>query len=380
MLLLAAGHKRTGACPTFDRPVLQRDGYLLRIPLVGGALDPSTAARIAEVAGTLGNGTIELTNRGNLQIRGLAVGAADQAREMLRSCGLGERAAALVTISPFAGPAEHELRRQIVAELEHALAAGRELSPKFVIHIDDHQGTTAARRAEATLSLQGGSCRIRIAHLGEATIALADAVRAAGALADACRAVADDARVADVIDERGLAWLHAVLPIDLSARLGPEGAPEAPPFGGPYVAASGQEVFLAGARFGRIEAGVLARLASLGLDLYVTPWRSIALGGSPPDLVGAELADTLSVLGLITDPHDPAAGIVSCIGAAGCWQSEADTLVEAERVVARRLATGLPGPGIVHVSGCDKRCATRGAVSVTLLGRPDGSGFDEVVS
>ena len=57
MSLLEVGHKRTGACPTFDRPVLQRDGYLLRVPLVGGALTSAQAAALAEVAGSQGNGT-----------------------------------------------------------------------------------------------------------------------------------------------------------------------------------------------------------------------------------------------------------------------------------------------------------------------------------
>src|SRR4051812_13299003 len=106
MPLLAAGHKRTGACPTFDRPVLQRDGYLLRIPLVGGALTGPQAAALADIGGALGNGIIELTTRGNLQVRGLRSEVLDGALATLRAVGLGDRSAALVTISPFAGPAE----------------------------------------------------------------------------------------------------------------------------------------------------------------------------------------------------------------------------------------------------------------------------------
>src|SRR5689334_15242344 len=99
MPLLAVGHKRTGACPTFERPVLQRDGLLLRIPLVGGALDPAQAAAVAAVAVEHGNGIIELTNRGNLQVRGLSDRSVAPATAALRACGLGARDAALATIS-----------------------------------------------------------------------------------------------------------------------------------------------------------------------------------------------------------------------------------------------------------------------------------------
>ena len=85
-------------------------------------------------------------------------------------------------------------------------------------------------------------------------------------------------------------------------------------------------------------------------------------------------------------------GAETCIGAAGCWQTEADTLVEAERVVALRASgAAVAGPikaggesdtstGTIHVTGCDKRCATRGPVATTFIGRTDGSGFDEVAS
>lgn len=379
MSMLAVGHKRTGACPTFGRPVLQRDGYLLRVPLVGGALTAAQAVAIADISGSLGNGIIELTNRGNLQVRGLRTEALDAALASLRELGLGSGAAALVTISPFAGSAEQALRHELVANLGDALADGSMLSPKFVAHVDDAAQTTSGRRAEASLCLVDGLCRIRIAQLGEAETTLALAVRTVAALADACRSVADDARVADVIDERGFVWLHAVLPVDLEVWTDAGPARTAAPVAGPYVAPGGESFVLAGARFGRIDARSLAQLVALRSDLRVTPWRSIAVAvPTADDVAEGSLLDRLACLGMIVDPADAAAGVVSCIGAAGCWQTEADTLTEAERFVAEQEAGAAAVPGIVHVSGCDKRCATREPVGVTLLGRPDGSGFDEV--
>lgn len=370
MPLLATGHKRTGACPTFERPVLQRDGLLVRIPLVGGALDPVQADAIAQVASAHGNGIIELTNRGNLQVRGVRDDAVGAATALLRAHGLGDRDAALVTMSPFATPADHDLRAQVLAGLDALLADGEPLSPKFVVHVDDASGTTAARRAEATVSLTGdGRVRVRIDGLGETVTHAPGAVALVRGLAAACRTVADDARVADVIEAHGLAWLHAVLPGDLEAHRSTRRPVAAPPGAGAYRAPNGDDLVLASPRFGRMDAAALAGLAALGAAIRVTPWRSIA--------VPASRASGLAALGFIVSTDDPAAGVVTCIGAAGCWQTEADTWAEAERAVARRSRFA---PGIVHVSGCDKRCATRGPVAVTLQGRVDGSGFDELVS
>ena len=373
---LATGHKRTGACPTFEHPVLQRDGLLLRVPLVGGGLAPAQAAAVAAVAEEHGSGVIELTNRGNLQVRGLREASVGPAVAALRDHGLGDGGAALVTISPFASDADHALRQQLVDAIGELLADGGPISPKFVVHVDDAAGTTAARRSEATLTAVGSQIRVAIDALGGATTDAAGAVELVRALAAACRSVADDARVADVVDAYGLAWLHAVLPADLDA--GPGRRPvAAPPAAGPWRSPDG-EVLLAAARFGRLDAWALAGLAARGADLRVTPWRSFALQPPADGRTGWE--DELAELGLIVDAGDPAAGIVSCIGAAGCWQTEADTWAEAERVAARRSAGGRVEPGLVHVSGCDKRCATRGRVAVTFLGRVDGTGFDPLVA
>lgn len=380
--MLAVGHRRTGACPTFDRPVQQRDGYLLRVPLVGGTVTPVQANAIAEVASTMGNGVVELTNRGNLQLRGLRPETLGPAQERLRSLGLGDPRAALVTISPFAGPIERSLRVRVVAALGSIVGDAR-LSPKFVVHIDDARGTTACRRAEVTLRTTGDSWRVEIPLVGRCAVTADDAVSTVVALAEACRSFGDEARVGDVLDACGPGWLHAVLPVELGPTH--QGATvtstTATPRPGDVLGVAGGPAVVAAARFGRVDAEQLGSLAALGLDLTVTPWRSF-LVACPSDVEAPRpLVDRLAGIDLIVDPADPAADIVTCIGAAGCWQTEADTLVEAERVVAgRAAAAGAVERGTIHVTGCDKRCATRGPVATTFIGRTDGSGFDEVAS
>src|SRR5215510_5840321 len=60
-----------GWCPGALRPMDSGDGLLVRIRPLCGALSLDQAAGIADLAGRLGNGHIDLTRRANLQIRGL---------------------------------------------------------------------------------------------------------------------------------------------------------------------------------------------------------------------------------------------------------------------------------------------------------------------
>lgn len=374
MQLFAVGHKRTGACPTFERPVLQRDGLLLRVPLVGGVVGPAQARAVAAVAAGDGTDAIELTNRGNLQIRGVRPDRVDVARGRLRSAGLGDPGAALVTISPFAGPREHELRRAVLGELRRLVATGPALAPKFAVHVDDGAGWTGGRRAEAVLAPVDRAWSLRVPGIGGATVDGDAAVALVVALADACRALGDQARVADLL-AAGVGVPSALAGLDRSG-VAPSAAVAAP---GPLGAATGPDgiaVVVAAPVLGRLDGAALVAVADrAGAPVRITPWRSVAVPGGP-----ALMAD-LRALGLVVDRRHPAAGVISCIGTAGCWQTEADAPAEARRQIARRRATpGRVGDEVVHVTGCDKRCATRGPVGVTFVGRPDGSGFDEVRS
>ena len=230
---------------------------------------------------------------------------------------------------------------------------------------------------------------MRVDRLGEVEVSTGDVVGLVAALADACRHTRDDARLAEVIAARGADILRAELGPHLawSSSVDADDEPVADePRPGLFATGDGRSFVLAGARFGRIDAGALGHLASFSLDLRVTPWRSFAVGVAADDTGAVALLDHLARLGLLIDPADLAVGVVSCVGGAGCWQTDVDTLAEAERIVAERAtataATGAGtdvGLGTVHVSGCDKRCATRRPVALTRMGRPDGSGFDTVV-
>ncbi len=117
-----------GWCPTVHRPMPTGDGLLARVKPFGGRLSATAALALAEAAGSYGNGVLELTGRGNIQVRGLHDPAAF-ARAMV-AAGLAdadpvrEARRNVVTVPPCDGA--------LVAEVE-AVMAGAAVPEKVCV-------------------------------------------------------------------------------------------------------------------------------------------------------------------------------------------------------------------------------------------------------
>ena len=62
---------RRGWCPSTLRPMETGDGWLVRLHPPGAAFTPAQLVRIAALARQHGNGLIEISARGNMQLRGV---------------------------------------------------------------------------------------------------------------------------------------------------------------------------------------------------------------------------------------------------------------------------------------------------------------------
>ena len=62
---------RRGACPSLAAPMPTGDGWLVRLTLAEGLTPGAARAGWPRSAERLGNGLIEITARGSLQVRGL---------------------------------------------------------------------------------------------------------------------------------------------------------------------------------------------------------------------------------------------------------------------------------------------------------------------
>ena len=132
-----------------------------------------------------------------------------------------------------------------------------------------------------------------------------------------------------------------------------------------------RSAFGVGLPFGRIEADALRALADISErygdgSLRTTPWRALLLTGvAAAD--AARLAEEVEALGLIADPADPRLNIFACVGAPSCMSASVDA--RGDCCSPRRRHLGAARDETLHVSGCSKACAHRGAASLTLVGR-----------
>src|SRR3712207_6697032 len=110
----AQGHiTPRGWCPGVRRPMATGDGLLVRLHPFAGRLSADQAHFIARAAREYGNGHLDITARGNLQIRGVREDTYPALLALLEREGLvepdGDGPNRLTVLSPLAGrdPLDH---------------------------------------------------------------------------------------------------------------------------------------------------------------------------------------------------------------------------------------------------------------------------------
>ena len=379
------------------------DGGICRIKLLGGQLTSSQARAIAEAATTCASGVLELTNRSNLQIRGvrarneaaliaqlLAAGlgprnpAADDVRNLLLSPAAGLDPAALLDTRPLA--------TQLLALLEDSAEFHR-LSAKFALQLDGgealamlqppHDLWLSALPGEPQLlafGLAGCPSDAPLAAVPvEHAVALVQGVlrlflELAGPEQSRMRHLLSELPAADFIDQ-----LQARLPFALlrDAAISAWRRAEAvctAPIGVLPQRQSALRMVAAGGRLGRIGASQLMALADLAeqqgdATLRFTPWQGLLLPNVPAAQSARVLA-ALAALDLLTDPAEPLTRIIACTGSAACVKGLADCKADA-LLLAARLRTSSARPQI-HLSGCSRSCACAHVAPFTLLAQAGG--------
>ncbi|MFI6699175.1 precorrin-3B synthase [Streptomyces sp. NPDC050509] len=391
---------RGDACPGALRLHHADDGALARLRLPAGLLTRRQALALADAAERLGDGHLDLTSRGNVQLRGLDADCGGELADLLHEAGLlpseeHERIRNIVA-SPLAGldglgAGDVQLWARRLDGLLCASDAATELSGRFLFALDDGRGDVAALGADVTLLARpDGTTEVHIGASRPPTgeravqavrVPAADAPRAALLAAEtfltAARASGTGAwRVRDLPAgaARGLgaAMAERLTAAGIEVVAGDaedtRDAAKAPALGpGLIRSPDGTVALSAYPRLGRLSVAQWRLLLCGDGGLRLTPWRGVIVPGLAPD-AAADLLGRLRTAGLVTEPDSPWLGVGACTGRPGCAKALADVRADAAASVAAGRdgdRTGLP----VYWSGCARRC-----------GHPQGDRVDRVAT
>ncbi len=372
-----------GWCPGAFAPMRSNDGLLMRAKIIGSRIAAAQLAALAAIAADCGNGLVDLSQRAQLQLRGVSETALPEALRRLDAAGLLARDAAAervtnIVASPLAGLDGGGFdANALAADLAHALQAEgslRALPAKFLFSVDDGgvpplgdvEGDIrihAAQPGRVAIRLAGGDDRSTLVDLAEAVPAALALARAFIELADADFELRRMRRLVAAMGADRV-MRHAGLVADAQAR--PDHA--SPVFLGAVMNPSFAGV---AAPFGRWTAAELARLAALAEaegcgELRLTPWRAFLVPTATLAAAQRIITEAQS-RGLIVSADDARLSVVACPGAPECPQAQGETRAHLARLapLAQKLAEQ-DGVGL-HVSGCGKGCARPKGSAVTLV-------------
>ncbi|MDG9922741.1 MULTISPECIES: precorrin-3B synthase [unclassified Pseudomonas] len=373
------------------------DGGICRIKLPGGLLSSAQARAVAEAARMCASGVLELTNRSNLQIRGVREGEQAALVAHLLAADLGPSNPAAddvrnLLLSPAAGrdPAAHLDTRPLAERLLALLQDSPEfhrLSAKFALQLDggealamlDHPHdlwlSALPDGKQLAFGLAGSPCDQALASI---EVDQAEPLVKA-ALQLFLELAGEHSRMRQLLAELAvagfLARLQARLPFALNTPPAPAQRAQADgaPLGIHAQSQSGLVMLLAGAPLGRLEATQLWALADLADaegsgELRLTPWQGVLLPDVPVERRAA-VAQAMNDIGLLLDTRAPLARVLACSGSAGCAKAAADTKADAVRLADH---LGPHGPAQVHLCGCPRSCAAAHVAPYTLLAQPGG--------
>lgn len=403
-------------CPGIHDMAEMKDGLLARLRLPGGQLSANKAQLIADLAAKFGSGEIDLTNRANLQLRGITEATKTPLLEHLLVYDLVSKDPVHdrlrnITIDPLSGLLEAGVEELIdctalAFQLDDALATlpGRAaFSPKLSFIIDGggpshiaglpHDFAFIARpNSDETITfdmtIKGRPACLSLPQEHLITGITAMLTGLAADHQDASQPI----RIKSLITEIG----HEALLKRIAASLAaanvsdsalvtqdnntPVSRPAAlnPLIGHIAQANPGHHALNLALPNGRLQHFQLAGLAEVahrfaGSELRLTPWQAIILTNITEEAI-ADVWQRAEALGLLTQPGEQNLCIISCAGSTGCIHGGFETK---HKALAIREALGemtTPGPLTIHLSACEKGCATRRVTDYLLLqrrGSPD---------
>jgi precorrin-3B synthase len=362
---------RRGACPGLADPMPTGDGLLARLA-VARAIPLDGLAALYAAAQAHGNGIMEITSRGSLQVRGLTAQTTPAFAAAVMTLDIADATGGRVLANPLAGldPQEifdvsgvaNRLRELLV---ESGLAA--KLAPKVSIVVDgggalhlDAVPCDIRLRAEIASGEVGFHVALASDSTNEITLGTFAPERAVGTVLDLLHAIAAQGSTARA---RDLPHLSTCLNAVNASRARPPAQPI-----GTHDLRDGSTAIGVGLPFGHSDAGTLQRIvnearAAGAASARPAPGRALLFIGVVRAKASSLMAKAAQ-LGFLTTPNDPRRRVVACAGAPACVAAEIPTRTLAPTIAAAaRFANQ-----IIHVSGCVKGCAHPASADLTIIG------------
>ncbi|MFI0793914.1 sulfite reductase subunit beta [Micromonospora rubida] len=287
---------RRDLCPGLLRPWIADDGALVRVRVPGGAVTTEALGALVRVAGGHGDGTVHLTSRANLQVRGIEHDDGclpDAVVDVIMATGLvpstSHERVRNILASPLTGRSGGRADlRPVVADLDTLLCAEpllAALAGRFLFVLDDGRGDLVERDLDLGLvALDASTAQLRagtsawgpVVPLGEAAAALTTlAVR----FAELAGSEPSAPWHVDELPGSGAAVLGTVLERAAGTRVSTP-----PPPLGRIAQDDGRVTLHLAVPDGRVDARLMDEVRALGAgDLVVTPRRTLLV----PDLENA---------------------------------------------------------------------------------------------
>lgn len=355
-----------GWCPTAYRPMLSGDGYLVRIRPKCSEIMPLDLLELCDLADAFGNGFLSLTQRANIQLRGVTQQNIDPLNARLCFLGLIDpnktiEALPQLLVSPFwvAGSGIDNLYDLLLAELP----SWPRLPAKFGIAlgaVTDQNATSLAVdfdcSADIRVYLDRDCYWIWLQGSPLAFCVQADQLHETLRLVVdwfAARRTADIRRMSSLVEELGCQNLIRQV-----------GNPEQRFVKAVDAITVGRygDYRVLGVPFGMTKAATLRAMIAAHSPEYirVTPWRSLALYRPRAEPEVAHFC---------AHQEDPRLRILACPGSPFCHLAKGETLSLAQICAEHGVCD-------LHISGCAKGCAEARRSYRTVL--PKAHSFDLV--
>lgn len=406
---------KANVCPGLFYGTHAQDGFLIRIRTPGGLINSKQGKLLGDLLTEWG-GTLQVTNRANLQIRGVQKPPTSAVFEMLQKLNLAAQNPHIdhlrnIMGSPTAGIDSQELidTRPLIKALDnliqnHPLIG--ELSPKFSIGVDGGGTVGIGIRSPVAWEHRYNEIQLNAISVDDGNNSINFQLAIAGdkklyntqlvITPEQCLSVVatlinvygeyvrnnpldtgKKPRMKQLIDHLGLdtyiqqvnSQLTQPLPI-LSA----EPTPSQPYHHlGIYPQKNAELCYIGiSLHLGQINAQQWLGLVELSetfgnAELRLTPWQTIIMPDIPHQQI-SQLLPKLSLLGFAEIESNQVA-IAACGGKPGCAASLTHTQTHASQLAEylhQRL--NLDTPINIHVTGCPKFCAQPSPAEITLLG------------